>query len=80
MLPLYARAATGVGVPLAELLRPLARPAAATALLAVAVVAVRLVTDPGPVQLVAGGLAGLAAYLPLVAPLRHLIRGSENAH
>lgn len=72
VVPAFGYAVTRAGVPGAVLLRALVRPLLGTALLAAAVLAVRAGTDPGWGQLILGGLAGLAVYAPVVAPLRHL--------
>lgn len=73
--PAFCLAVARTGVPWRPWLAPLGRPLVATALLVAAVVTVRWVTEPGFVQLVAGGLAGVAVYLPVIAPMRHLVRG-----
>ncbi|HEX5493049.1 MAG TPA: lipopolysaccharide biosynthesis protein [Mycobacteriales bacterium] len=75
VIPAFAVAVARTGVPWRPWLAPLGRPLAGAALLVVAVVAVRSVTTPGFVQLVAGGVAGVAVYLPVVAPMRRLVPG-----
>lgn len=79
MLPLYVGAVARVGVPIGLLLRPLGRPLVATALLACAVLSVRMVTGPGLLQLAAAGTAGLAAYIPAISPMRRLLRTAPAA-
>ena len=75
VIPVFCATVARTGVPWHPWLAPLGRPLVGTALLVAAVVAVRSVTEPGFVQLVTGGLAGVAVYLPVVAPMRHLVRG-----
>jgi PST family polysaccharide transporter len=75
VIPAFCLVVARTGVAWRPWLSPLGRPLAGTALLVVAVVVVRSVTAPGFVQLVAGGLAGVAVYLPVVAPMRRLVRG-----
>jgi PST family polysaccharide transporter len=72
MVPAFGVAVVRAGVPARVLLHALARPLVGTALLVAAVLAVRAGTHPGWWQLVLAGLAGLAVYAPVVAPLRHL--------
>lgn len=76
MVPAFVVAVARTGVAWRPWLASTARPLAATALLVAAVAAVRLTVPPGFTQLAAGGLAGLAVYLPAVAPMRHLVRAS----
>lgn len=78
VLPLYLVAIRRAGVPLAPFAVALARPVGGAALTVAAVAGVRLITDPGAVQLVVGGAVGLAVYLPLVAPLRSELRGLRS--
>jgi O-antigen/teichoic acid export membrane protein len=72
VVPAFGYAVTRTGVPGAVLLRALTRPLIGTALLCAAVLAVRAGTHPGWWQLVLGGAAGVAVYVPVVLPLRHL--------
>jgi PST family polysaccharide transporter len=74
VLPAFGVAAVRAGVPVRTLLAALARPLAGSALLAAAVLGVQAVTEPSWEQLVLAGAAGLAVYLPVVAPLRGLVR------
>jgi len=74
LLPAFGAVVVRTGVPVRAMVSALARPVAGTALLVTAVLAVRLVTQPGWWQLVLGGMAGLAVYLPVVAPLRSMVR------
>jgi PST family polysaccharide transporter len=78
VIPAYAVSVLRVGVPVRVLLRPLALPALGTVLLTGAVLVVRAAIDPGLVQLAVGCLVGFAVYLPVVAPLRKLARGSAG--
>ena len=79
VVPVYGYAVARVGVPVRLLLRPLARPALGLVLLVLAVLGVRAVTATGLVQLILAGCAGLAVYVPVVAPLRHLARGAADS-
>ncbi|MBI1758414.1 MAG: oligosaccharide flippase family protein [Actinobacteria bacterium] len=79
VLPAFAVAVVRTGVPARALLGALVRPVAGTLLLAGAVLAVRAVTTPSWTQLILGGALGLAVYLPVVAPLRHLARTAAPA-
>jgi O-antigen/teichoic acid export membrane protein len=76
VMPAFGYAVVRTGVPVRVMLSALGRPLAGTALLVAAVLAVRAATDPGWLQLVVGGLAGVAVYVPVVAPLRRLARAT----
>jgi O-antigen/teichoic acid export membrane protein len=73
-VPAFGLAVVRAGVPGKVLLRALVRPLAGAALMAGALLVVRTGTEPGWWQLILGGLVGMAVYLPVVAPLRHLAR------
>lgn len=79
MVPAFVAAVVATGVPLRSLLAAVARPVAGTALLAAAVLAVRAVTSPSLLQLLLAGGAAALVYLPVVAPLRHLLRTTGTA-
>jgi PST family polysaccharide transporter len=70
MLPAYGVALARTGVPIVALMSRMARPAIGCGLLVIVVMAVRLVTESSPIRLFLGGVLGIAAYLPVVWPLR----------
>lgn len=75
MGPAYAVAVARTGVCVSEWLRPLGRPLLGGAVLVAVVVATRVLIEPGFWQLTVGCALGLAVYLPVVAPMRELVRG-----
>jgi PST family polysaccharide transporter len=79
VLPAFAIAVIRTGVPARALLGSLVRPAVGTVLLAGVVLAVRALTTPSWTQLILAGVVGLAAYLPVVAPMRHLARSATGS-
>jgi PST family polysaccharide transporter len=74
MLPAYGMALARTGVSIRALLRELARPVIGCVLLALVVLTVNVLTDPSPVRLLLAGALGIAVYLPVVWPLRDLLR------
>jgi PST family polysaccharide transporter len=74
MLPAYTIAVARTGVSLRAAAASLARPAIGCALLTATVVLVRVCTAPSLLQLVLGGALGIAVYLPVVWPLRHMVK------
>ena len=74
VLPAFVLAVRATGVPVALLGRAVVRPLLGCALLVVVVLTVRWNTSPGLVRLVLGGVLGMAVYVPVVWPLRRLLR------
>lgn len=74
VLPAFVLTVRSAGVPVAVLGRAVARPVLGCALLVVAVLAVRWATPPSLVRLLLGGVVGLAVYVPVVWPMRRLLR------
>lgn len=73
MLPAYTLALARTGAPMRSVAAQLARPAIGTALLLVVVAGVRVLVSSLPAELMLGGVLGLAAYTPVVWPLRRLL-------
>ena len=74
VLPAFVLAVRATGVPAGILGRAVLRPVLGCALLVVVVLAVRWNTPPNLVRLALGGVLGLAVYVPVVWPLRRLLR------
>jgi PST family polysaccharide transporter len=74
VLPAFVLAVRATGVPVAVLGRAVARPVLGCALLVLVVLLVRWNTPPDFVRLALGGVLGLAVYVPVVWPLRRLLR------
>jgi hypothetical protein len=74
VLPAYVLAVRATGVPVGALARAVVRPVLGCALLVVVVLAVRWNTSPSFDRLLLGGVLGLAVYVPVVWPMRRLVR------
>lgn len=74
VLPAFVLSVRATGVPVLVLGRAVLRPVLGCALLVAAVLLVRWNTPPDFVRLLLGGVAGLAVYVPVVWPLRKLLR------
>ncbi|HEX4722252.1 MAG TPA: lipopolysaccharide biosynthesis protein [Pseudonocardiaceae bacterium] len=74
VLPAFVLAVRATGVPVIVLGRAVLRPVLGCALLVAVVLTVRWNTSPGLVRLVLGGVLGMAVYVPVVWPLRRLLR------
>lgn len=74
VLPAFAFAIRTTGVPIGVLARAIARPMIGCALLVVVLLEVRWHTSPSLDRLLIGGALGLAVYVPVVWPMRRLLR------
>lgn len=74
VLPLFLASVARIGIGLGRLGQALLRPVVGCLALVAAVAVVRWLTEPSLVQLLVGGVAGAAVYLPVVWPLRHIFR------
>ncbi len=74
VLPAFVLAVRATGVPALVLGRAVVRPVVGCVLLVAVVLAVRWNTPPNAVRLVLGVVLGLAVYVPVVWPLRRLLR------
>ncbi|HEX3589937.1 MAG TPA: oligosaccharide flippase family protein [Pseudonocardiaceae bacterium] len=74
VLPAFCLAVRATGVPLMVLLRAVTRPLIGCALIVMVLLEVRWHTSPGFDRLLIGGIAGLAVYIPIVWPMRRLIK------
>jgi len=74
VLPAFVLAVRATGVPVLILGKAVLRPLLGCALLVAVVLLVRWNTPPNFVRLLLGGALGLAVYVPVVWPLRKLLR------
>jgi O-antigen/teichoic acid export membrane protein len=74
VLPAFLLAVRATGVSARMLGRAVARPVVGCLLLVAVVLAVRWTTPPNLLRLLIGGVAGLAVYVPVVWPMRRLLR------
>jgi PST family polysaccharide transporter len=78
MLPAYAIAVTRTGISVKALAAPLARPFLGAVLMVAVILVVRWFTEPSFAQLLIGGALGALVYLPVVWPLRKVLRGLKS--
>ncbi len=74
VLPAFAWAVRATGVPVMMLAKAVARPVIGCVLLVAVLLAVRWLTTPSLDRLLIGGVLGLAVYVPVVWPMRRLVR------
>jgi O-antigen/teichoic acid export membrane protein len=74
VLPAFVLGVRATGVPAGILGRAVVRPVLGCALLVVVVLLVRAHTPPNLERLLIGGVLGLAVYVPVVWPMRRLLR------
>jgi PST family polysaccharide transporter len=74
VLPAFVWAVRATGVPIVMLGRAVARPVVGCLLLVGVLLLVRWHTQPGLDRLLIGGVLGLAVYVPVVWPMRRLVR------
>jgi O-antigen/teichoic acid export membrane protein len=79
VVPAYAVAVRGSGVPLTDILQHLPRPVAGLALSATTALVVLSVVPGRFAQLAVGGVLASAAYVAVVHPMRSLLRAEEPA-
>ena len=78
MLPAYAIAVARTGISVRALAAPLARPFLGTLLMVAVILVVRWFMEPSFTQLLIGATLGMLVYLPVVWPLRKVLRGLKS--